>query len=186
MSNTEDRRIIIVLGPRHLVAGGLAVITLVVLTSISVYVIGHVFRPTSAVARAGAPAEQILVIDGSGEITRQASPPEGEAVLAGDSPLAAEGNSYAGCEGDPETFFGAPAIGDLYLQVAAANRGVAGIFAIYLDQKGVPVVVSEAPEADTYRVLAGPLPHSGVTAATKAKLEGLGFQPFLRRIREGQ
>jgi hypothetical protein len=190
MSDTDKPEICFVVSARQLVAAVLMLFTLTVVVAIVVSVIGGMVRPPSAVARSEAPdTEAILVVDGmdSPAESKPAKTADGEWVLVVDSPSAPrrepETEARAGCQLEPGSYFASPAIGDLYLQVAAAGRGVAGVFAAYLDQEGVPVLVSEAPEAGTYRVLVGPLGGSEETAELKAKLEGLEFQPFLRRIR---
>jgi hypothetical protein len=72
-----------------------------------------------------------------------------------------------------------PNPGQKFLQVAAADRVVAGLFVERLARRGFPARVVPGPDASTYRVLVGPLTSSEI-ANTNSALERARFTAFVR------
>ncbi len=136
------------------------------------YIVGRAVLPVS-----GAPAEEreidtvgpekVLVVDPAGE----------EAPSPAARPEAARVASTA------DSHFREPSPGQLFLQVAAADRGVAEVFAEYLTRKSFPCQVASGPDKRSYRVLVGPIQDRKELGTIRTGLEASGFNPFPRRYK---
>lgn len=73
-----------------------------------------------------------------------------------------------------------PAAGDIFLQVSAPAVAAAASVVEALRKKGIQSVVAAGPDDSTVRVLVGPLVPADIPAE-RAKLEGVGFKPFVRK-----
>ena len=82
----------------------------------------------------------------------------------------------------PAQLPGAPAAaqGASFWQVGALDRGMATVSQKYLEDNGLPVRLEPVAGSNLVRVLVGPAAEAEV-AALKQKLDGLGFQAFLKR-----
>jgi hypothetical protein len=63
--------------------------------------------------------------------------------------------------------------------VAAVSRGVAEVFVEVLARKGFPGRVAEGPDAQTFRVLVGPLAKAEIPK-TQSALDRAGLPAFVR------
>jgi len=66
-----------------------------------------------------------------------------------------------------------------YLQVAAPKRAAADGVVNSLKSKGITAVLAPGPDADTVRVLVGPLDPANV-GKMRTDLESAGFKPFAK------
>ncbi|MFN0171865.1 MAG: hypothetical protein ACKV22_36085 [Bryobacteraceae bacterium] len=73
-----------------------------------------------------------------------------------------------------------PAAGEIFLQVSAPAVAAASSVVETLRKKGIKSVVAAGPDDATVRVLVGPLVPADIPAE-RAKLEGAGFKPFMRK-----
>lgn len=83
----------------------------------------------------------------------------------------------------PASYFQQPETGQTFLQVAAADPGVAVVFAEYLTRLDFSCLIADGPDERSYRVLVGPLADNDAISTTRAALEVAGFQPFVRTYR---
>ena len=180
-TNAYGTEIHFAVGGRQLVAGSLMVFTLAMLTSIGVNVVSQMVQPPSAVAQEADPNEQILLV----EPAASEQPSAEEAGVIAVEPIAeAEPERSAAVQTDPESFYRTTRAGELYLQAVATRRSMAGVFAMYLNEEGIPAGFAEASKDGLYRVLAGPIETNAQLNSLHAQLEQLGFQPFVRRVRK--
>jgi len=101
-------------------------------------------------------------------------PPIDATILAPSAPLKA-----------PDSFsppvFADPAIGSVYIQMAAVDKGIAAVFVAGLRSHGFQSFVAPGPTDKQYRVLIGPLPNAAAFTIAKDKLDQLGLTTFGRR-----
>lgn len=71
--------------------------------------------------------------------------------------------------------------GATYLQVAAVDRGMAGVLVEVLHRKGFQAEFTSGPTEDIFRVLVGPAKDAEALARTKADLQAAGFTSFVRK-----
>jgi cell division septation protein DedD len=71
--------------------------------------------------------------------------------------------------------------GDTYLQVAAVDRGMAGVLVEVLHRKGFQAEFTSGPTEDIFRVLVGPAKDAEALARTKADLQAAGFTSIVRK-----
>jgi cell division septation protein DedD len=71
--------------------------------------------------------------------------------------------------------------GATYLQVAAVDRGMAGVLVEVLHRKGFQAEFTSGPTEDIFRVLVGPARDAEALARTKADLQAAGFTSFVRK-----
>jgi len=83
----------------------------------------------------------------------------------------------------PASYFQQPEPGQTFLQVAAADPGVASVFAEYLARLDFSCLIADGPDERSYRVLVGPLADNTEISTTRAALEVAGFEPFVRTYR---
>jgi cell division protein FtsN len=76
---------------------------------------------------------------------------------------------------------GAPAAGQLYLQVAAVGKSEGELYVEVLAKKGFQAIVAPGPSASIYRVLVGPLKDQAAVARAKTDLEAIGIKPIVRK-----
>jgi cell division protein FtsN len=74
-----------------------------------------------------------------------------------------------------------PTRGQVFLQVAAVDPGMAAVCAEYLKRRGFSVSQAESGILGTLRVLAGPYAAEPGMMSDKKRLEDAGFKPFVRR-----
>lgn len=173
----------LVLGPRQLAAGLFLLITITVGFSTLSYAVGRLLEPQPASAGRSSDEEQIVVVDAvkDGALRRPTAPRRSvERTIAPPTPPPA---AAAPTGTDLRRYFSEPIAGQLFYQVAASDRGLAGVLAMYLNEQGVPAQVATGPDERNYRVLAGPLETPADTERAGRRLRALGFEPFLRRIR---
>jgi len=80
------------------------------------------------------------------------------------------------------SYFQTPAAGEVFLQVAAVDRGPAEVFAEFLSRKGFAARFANGPDERSYRVLVGPFRDNGVISSVKSRLEDEGFRPFVQKF----
>jgi cell division septation protein DedD len=71
--------------------------------------------------------------------------------------------------------------GATYLQVAAVDRGMAGVLVEVLHRKGFQAEFTSGPTEDIFRVIVGPAKDADALARTKADLQAAGFTSFVRK-----
>lgn len=81
--------------------------------------------------------------------------------------------------------FREPQPGEVFLQMAAVERGVAAVFCEGLRRMGFPSIVAPGPDQRIFRVLIGPVPSNSEMARIKKSLEDAGLSTFLRRYEAG-
>ena len=74
-----------------------------------------------------------------------------------------------------------PAAGSTYWQVGVVGRGVATVFVEHLTRMGLRARTAPVQTPGLLRVLVGPLPSQADVDATREKLDGAGFQAFLKK-----
>jgi cell division septation protein DedD len=71
--------------------------------------------------------------------------------------------------------------GATYLQIAAVDRGMAGVLVEVLHRKGFQAEFTSGPTEDIFRVLVGPAKDAEALARTKVDLQAAGFTSFVRK-----
>jgi cell division septation protein DedD len=71
--------------------------------------------------------------------------------------------------------------GDTYLQIAAVDRGMAGVLVEVLGRKGFQAEVASGPTEDIFRVIVGPAKDAASLVRMKADLQAAGFTSFARK-----
>ncbi|MBX9600404.1 MAG: hypothetical protein K2X35_05350 [Bryobacteraceae bacterium] len=84
-----------------------------------------------------------------------------------------------------EPVFREPQAGEVFLQMAAVERGVGAVFCEGLRRMGFPAIVAPGPDERIFRVLIGPIPSSSEMSRIKKSLEDAGLSTFLRRYEAG-
>jgi hypothetical protein len=159
MNEAEERQAL-VLESRQLTAVSLGAVLLVGLVAGIGYVAG---RSVSAGQPAAIPAPPVE------------APAPAPAAAAAEPTLALLPAIAEQSDLDPQQ-----ARGKLFLQVCAAERGVAEVFVEVLARKGFLGRIAPGPDVKTFRVLVGPLVAAEV-AETKSALGQAGFTAFLRQ-----
>jgi len=176
MSDTENRDFTLSLGTREATIALFMIVVLMGTFGAVAYIVGRAVPPVSAAEVYEQAREQVLVIN----------PPD--AAEAAPFPAAESSASMAlvlpTAEPAPVTYasnFREPEQGELFLQVAAADPGVAEVFVEYLSRRSFPCQIAEGPDERNYRVLVGPIQQNSQVQALRSGLEAAGFRPFLRR-----
>lgn len=184
MSETENREFNFVLGPRQIAIGLFLAVVLMGTFAAMAYVVGRAMLPIRAAALDDPVPEKVLVVDAAAPAKPTTAPEEnGHAQKANGH---GNGTNGAGALKVPApatqtSYFKQPMKGELFLQVAAADRGVAAVFAEYLTRKNLPCQIADGPDDRNHRVLVGPIENNQQLTALRASLEESGFKPFLRR-----
>lgn len=84
-----------------------------------------------------------------------------------------------------EPVFRDPKPGEVFLQMAAVEKGVAGVFAEGLRRMGFPSIVAPGPSERIYRVLIGPVKGEAQMSQIRKSLDAAGLSTFLRRWEVG-
>lgn len=117
------------------------------------------------------------------------SPVAAKPVPAAPLPVAkAPGKSVAPAPIIPisnEPVFRDPLPGEVFLQMAAVEKGVAGVFAEGLRRMGFPSIVAPGPSERIFRVLIGPVKSEAQMAQIRKSLDAAGLSTFLRRWEVG-
>jgi hypothetical protein len=71
--------------------------------------------------------------------------------------------------------------GDTFLQIAAVDRGMAGVLVEVLTRKGFRAEVASGPTEDIFRVIVGPAKDAAALVRIKADLQAAGFTSFARK-----
>ena len=71
--------------------------------------------------------------------------------------------------------------GDTYLQIAAVDRGMAGVLLEVLQRKGFQAEIANGPTDDIFRVMVGPAKDAATLTRIKADLQAAGFTSFARK-----
>jgi len=177
MKDASQGEFTIVLGVRQLAVALFMLFMLVATFAAVSYVVGRiVMAPVTATAQS-APPEDVLVVDAAGEKT-PGKPPQQPAAPEASRPKPAPAAAPAF-----ESYYYEPAPGQLFLQVAAADRGIAEVFAEYLARKEFTPRIATGPDERSYRVLVGPIENNEQLSELRTGLEKAGFHPFLRRYK---
>lgn len=156
----------LVFGSRQIASTGLILlVALAVFCGVS-YVIGRAAGSKAVAASAAA------------EASVPVKPPPSKPV-APDAPVAA--SPVPAAVGDSGPLFADAVAGQVYMQVGAVDRGVAGIWAEGLRAHGLKAFVSPGPSDKIWRVLVGPLPDPQSYQRAKDVMDGLGIQTFGKR-----
>jgi cell division septation protein DedD len=73
-----------------------------------------------------------------------------------------------------------PIAGQIYIQTAATDRGIARIMAEGIRTHGLPSVVAPGPNEKIFRVLVGPFPNMPAYQHAKEMLDQIGVSAFAR------
>jgi hypothetical protein len=73
-----------------------------------------------------------------------------------------------------------PIAGQIYIQTAATDRGIATIMAEGIRTHGLPSVVAPGPNEKIFRVLVGPFPNMPAYQHAKEMLDQVGISAFAR------
>lgn len=84
-----------------------------------------------------------------------------------------------------EPVFRDPLPGEVFLQMAAVEKGVAGVFTEGLRRMGFPSIVAPGPSERIFRVLIGPVKSEAQMAQIRRSLDAAGLSTFLRRWEVG-
>ncbi len=76
---------------------------------------------------------------------------------------------------------GEPQAGMTYIQMAAVEKAVAGVFVEGLRTHGLPSFAAAAPNSNIFRVLIGPLPDPAAYQKAKAEVDKMGLSTFARQ-----
>ncbi len=177
MKDASQGEFTVVLGFRQLTVALFMLLMLVATFAAVSYVVGRVVvAPVTATAQT-APPENVLVVDAAGEKTPATTP---------EKHTASEPSRPAPAPAVPppfDSYFYEPEPGQLFLQVAAADRGIAEVFAEYLARKQFTPRIATGPDERSYRVLVGPIENNEQLSELRTGLEKAGFHPFLRRYK---
>jgi cell division septation protein DedD len=77
--------------------------------------------------------------------------------------------------------FGEAQSGSVYMQMAAVEKSVAGVFVEGLRAHGLSAFAAPAPTGSMYRVLIGPLPDPDSFQKAKAEVDKMGLSTFARQ-----
>ncbi len=166
----------IVLGRRQLASSGLLLIVAVACVSGVSYLIGK-----SAAAKT-----QAAPITDSKQAAASAPAPAGiEPPAAKPSPALAPVEVSSRAIGEAPVYADATP-GNVYIQVGAIEKGLAGIWAEGLRTHGLNSFASPGPSNGIWRVLVGPLPDPPAYQFAKDTLDRLGVSTFGRRYTEEQ
>jgi len=198
MKNNEAGEFELVLGNRQLLSGFFIVVILFAVFFVMGYIVGRNSTPQVAVNRdqnsgAAAPSNA-RPQPASGTAPAAQNPP----AATGEPPKEDTGSTAPAREPQPTTQAAQPpdtkpatpapaapapvepAPGETYLQVVSVGAHEAELVARTLKDKGFPAILSPGPPGKT-RVLVGPYADLGKLGQTKAELERLGFQPFVKK-----
>ena len=170
MTDAQSREFAVVMGARQLVVVLFMAVVLMGTFTALAYVAGRVVLPIQAASVQHVP-EEVLVVNAATDKEVRSSQPEpsrAAEVAARPAPPA-------------PALFREPELGQLFFQVAAADRGVAEVFAEYLMRKQLSIQVATGPDERSYRVLVGPIRDNEHLGELRDVLEESGFRPFLRR-----
>ncbi|MGH9721174.1 MAG: SPOR domain-containing protein [Bryobacteraceae bacterium] len=205
MPRNDDGEFELVLGNRQLLSGFFIVVILFGVFFTMGYIVGrHSSPPASAASAANgsvapAPAKATPLAPGQVEVIsaeKKAEPekpaakppvttqpvqpsPSGQTAATPPEPSKPSAPPAEEASGAPK--LAEPAPGETYLQVAAPKRGAADGVIEALRKKGITAVLGPGPDADTVRVLVGPVKDSTMLGKLRADLEGAGFKPFVRK-----
>lgn len=181
MTDTEQGEFMFVVGSRQLAFGLFLVIALMVTFAALAYVVGRMASPVQASSTGEARQEKVLVIEAA---AGQQLLSEARVPAKAPEPVAAPPSARP--PAPTASYFREAAPGQLYLQVAAADRGVAAVFAEYLTRRSFPCRVATGPDERSYRVLVGPIKGNEQLAKLRVGLKEYGFRPFLRRYKQAE
>jgi len=192
MPRNEEGEFELVIGNRQLLSGFFIVVVLFGVLFAMGYIVGRHSSPTGptspAVASESAPSatpSSSGPTPGHAEVVMAESKPEAPpaesaaapatrpATAPPEAPRAAPVETRPAGKGPPDPVPGR------YLQVAAPNRAAADGVVESLKNKGIAAVLAPGPNADTVRVLVGPLDPANV-GKMKVDLESAGFKPFTK------
>jgi hypothetical protein len=159
----QDGEFEFVVGNRQVASGLFVAIVLLVVFSALSYLAGKAATPKIAVALP--PPAPAPVLEAT--ITKAPDPPP--AVVAAPEPV-------------PEPpVFADPAIGPIYLQMGALEKGLAVIFVEGLRKHGFNAFVAPGPNPKLFRVLIGPFADHTAYAETLRALGEIDLNTFARR-----
>ncbi len=195
MKNNETGEFELVMGNKQLLSGFFIVVILFAVFFVMGYIVGRNSTPVTAAAtrdtganstvtggrpQPASPAAQIPPPESRGD---SGNPPAAETPLPA---AASETKAVPAVESKPVQAAPAPAAvepapGDIYLQVTSVKgQDVAETVAKSLKDKGFPAGIAPGVNGQT-RVLVGPYTDRAKLGQTKAELERLGFQPFVKK-----
>jgi cell division septation protein DedD len=82
---------------------------------------------------------------------------------------------------DQGPLFGEPQAGMTYIQMAAVEKAVAGVFVEGLRTHGLSSFATQNSNTNIYRVLIGPLPDPGAYKKAKTEVDKMGLSTFARQ-----
>ena len=205
MPRNDDGEFELVLGNRQLLSGFFIVVVLFGVFFTMGYVVGRQASPTMTAAQTPpqeAPAEtpkpavrppsdlppgEAVVSSGAKPAPQAGTqpardtgqqPPPREVASAPPKPVTPPPAPPPSRAADPMTPSDPPS--GVYLQVAAPAPAAGASVVSTLKEKGMPARLAPGPDANTVRVVVGPLEGDQVRD-TRTALEASGFKPFLRK-----
>jgi hypothetical protein len=158
MTRIERTPVEMVLGNRQLAAILFLLASLLILVASISYVAGRLVAPVQAQMTSSPVANQssVIVID----------------------PLPVRGETPPNTQPIPARVI-RPTPGEVFLQVAAVDRGMAEVTAEFLARKGFDVRIASGTTENEFRVL---ISGRDDLSKTRAKLEDFGFRSFVRKF----
>ena len=172
---------VVVLGARQAAVGLFLMVVLMGSFGGLTYIVGRMVMPSPAAAMAPEPEaaeEQVLFVSAVTEKKTEAAEPAPAKPVIEPAPAVRPWRPASG------SHFREPAPGELFLQVAAVDRGVAEVFVEYLARQEIVAQYASGPDERSYRVLVGPISTNAQLEGLRERLEANGFQPFVRRYQE--
>ncbi len=166
----------LVFGRRQLASTGLVLLVILAIFSGVSYVIGKTAGTRSPAASANAAAPNSAPEDGAVQPESPAAVSSKSVATAAPAPV----KPFTGAK-DQGPLFADAIAGQIYMQVGAIDRGLAGVWAEGLRTHGLNAFVSPGPSDKVWRVLVGPLPDLQSYQRAKDVLDGLGIATFGRR-----
>ena len=162
-----------VVGARHLAGLGFVAIAAIAAFSTLAYMTGKAVSGTS-------PASPSLELKLS-----QPPPPQpsvGDQFAAYSASLPGNAQNKTGpSDSQQGSLFAEPQAGMTYIQMAAVEKSVAGVFVEGLRTHGLATFAAQAPNSNIYRVLIGPLSDPAVYQRAKAEVDKMGLSTFARQ-----
>ena len=170
--NTEEEFEFVV-GARHLVGVSFVAVVTIAIFSTLAYMTGKAVSGSS-------PASPSLELKLSQPSPPQPSVDDQFAAYSASLPGNLQ-NKAALSDSQQGSLFAEPQAGMTYIQMAAVEKSVAGVFVEGLRTHGLPSFAAQAPHSNIYRVLIGPLSDPRIYQRAKAEVDKMGLSTFARQ-----
>ena len=148
------------------------------------YLVGRVswFAPRAKTSTFSAKAGGASSAERNPQVNLRPAAPPAQAAPVPATQVQSLNTRPAGTE--PRAFVSRPGSripGDIYLQIAAVDRGMSEVLVELLRRKGFQAEIALGPTADIFRVMVGPTKDAAELARIKADLQAAGFTSFARK-----